>query len=237
MVCFSRFLSRCFMEEWNVLVVFSLKQTMENITVPRNYIPFSKPKGNESWPSKNNTACNEKFHGGPKDGANVGFAIPGSSRYAKILPCGRFFVVKRHKFYTLGRSRYVPFLVAEQNNTYMSFFSSSSRKWAAREYNDLFNLHPPCTKICPKQVPSKVVYRTSSWWFHIYFWNFNPECLGKNSNPISTYTFLFQLPNRPPKTNTNSHLPKNFPTPQTFSNMIMKSFGGLTLAVASQPHL
>ena len=36
----------------------------------------------------------------------VPFIIPGSSRYVKFLPFGRFFRVKRHKFYTLGRSRY-----------------------------------------------------------------------------------------------------------------------------------
>ena len=33
--------------------------------------------------------------------------IPGSSRYVKFLPFGRFLLVKRHKFYTLGRSRYI----------------------------------------------------------------------------------------------------------------------------------
>ena len=33
--------------------------------------------------------------------------IPGSSRYVKFLPFGSFFFVKRHKFYTLGRSRYI----------------------------------------------------------------------------------------------------------------------------------
>ena len=38
--------------------------------------------------------------------SGVYFNIPGSSRYVKFLPFGRFFRVKRHKFYTLGRSRY-----------------------------------------------------------------------------------------------------------------------------------
>ena len=33
--------------------------------------------------------------------------IPGSSKYVKFLPFGWFFLVKRHKFYTLGRSRYI----------------------------------------------------------------------------------------------------------------------------------
>ena len=28
-------------------------------------------------------------------------------RYVKFLPLGRFLLVKRHKFYTLGRSRYI----------------------------------------------------------------------------------------------------------------------------------
>ncbi len=36
--------------------------------------------------------------------------IPGSSRYVKFLPFGRFFLVKRHTFYTLGRSRYTRIL-------------------------------------------------------------------------------------------------------------------------------
>ena len=39
--------------------------------------------------------------------------IPGSSRYVKFQPFGRFFWVKTHKFYTLGRSRYI--------QTYLSF--------------------------------------------------------------------------------------------------------------------
>ena len=38
-----------------------------------------------------------------------GSTIPGSSRYVKCLPFGSFFWVKRHKFYTLGRSRYRSF--------------------------------------------------------------------------------------------------------------------------------
>ena len=33
--------------------------------------------------------------------------IPGSSRYVKFLPFGRFFLVKRHKFYPIGRSRFM----------------------------------------------------------------------------------------------------------------------------------
>ena len=33
--------------------------------------------------------------------------IPGSSEYVRFLAFGRFFQVKRHKFYTLGRSRYI----------------------------------------------------------------------------------------------------------------------------------
>ena len=36
--------------------------------------------------------------------------IPGSSRYVKFLPFGKFFRVKRHKFYTLGRSRYIIYI-------------------------------------------------------------------------------------------------------------------------------
>ena len=33
--------------------------------------------------------------------------IPGSSRYVKFLPFGRFLGEFRHKFYTLGRCRYI----------------------------------------------------------------------------------------------------------------------------------
>ena len=32
------------------------------------------------------------------------------TRYVKFLPFGRFLLVKRHKFYTLGRSRYTIYM-------------------------------------------------------------------------------------------------------------------------------
>ena len=180
-----------------MLVVFSLKQAMENITVPRNYIPFSKPKGNDSWPSKKNTACNEKFHGGPKDGANAGFAIPGSS-YVKILPCGRFLFGKKAQMFRAWKIQVCPFLVAEQNNTYMSFFSSGNGLQENTMIYLTYILH--AQKFAQNRFPAKLSIEPLAGDF-IYFWNFNPECLGKNSNPISTYTFLFQLPNRTPKKN------------------------------------
>ena len=57
-----------------MLVDFFLETSMESITVPRNYIPFSKPKRKRVVAIEKKPACNEKFHGGPKDGANTGFA-------------------------------------------------------------------------------------------------------------------------------------------------------------------
>ena len=38
---------------------------------------------------------------------NMYTCIPGSSKYVKFPPFGRFFMVKYHKFYTLGRSIYI----------------------------------------------------------------------------------------------------------------------------------
>ena len=43
----------------------------------------------------------------PPPRKNIKYIRPGSSEYVKFLAFGRFFQVKRHKFFTLGRSRYI----------------------------------------------------------------------------------------------------------------------------------
>ena len=65
--------------------------------------------------------------------------IPGSFRYVKFLPLGGFFWVKRHNFYTLGRSRYT--ILCDEHLLHSCFGSwrdASSLANFAGEFHALF---------------------------------------------------------------------------------------------------
>ena len=78
---------------------------------------------------------------------NMYTCIPGSSKYVKFPPFGRFFMVKYHKFYTLGRSIYIYIfyiyhifmLVPPKTHTFSEFTSAcqwvTCHTWQPRRFD------------------------------------------------------------------------------------------------------